>query len=79
VLFEVFALVFIHPPDWEKEFFLWTDTSLLGFGSALEQDASNGEWAPVAYASHAMTAAEQKYNISELEVVALVYALEPFE
>ena len=67
------------PPDWEREFFLWTDASLVGFGAVLEQVASNGERAPVAYASHATTAAEQKYGISELEVAALVYALEHFE
>jgi len=56
---------------------LWIDASLVGFGAVLEQVASNGEWAPVAYASRATTAAEQKHGISELEVA--VYALEHFE
>ena len=40
---------------------------------------SNGERAPIAYASRATTASEQKYEITELEVAALVYALEHFE
>ena len=34
---------------------------------------------PIAYASRATTAAEQKYGVTELEVAALVYALEHFE
>jgi len=63
---------------WEKEFFLWTDASLVDLGLSLNK-VQVIEWAPVAYASHAMTAAEQKYNISELEVVALVHAQEHFE
>jgi len=69
----------LHPPDWEKEFFLWTDASLVGFGAVLEKVTSNGERAPVAYGSRATTAAEQKHGISELEVAALVYTLEHFE
>jgi len=69
----------LHPPDWEKEFFLWTDASLVRFGAVLEKDISDGEWVPIAYASRAATAAEQKYGITELEVAALVYSLEHFE
>ena len=69
----------LHPPDWDNEFFLWTDASLVEFGAVLEQVVSNGERAPIAYASRATTASEQKYGITELEVAALVYALEHFE
>ena len=75
----VLAPVLLQPSDWEKEFFLWTDVSLVGFRAVLEQDTLNGQWAPIAYASRATTAAEQKYGITELEVAALVYALEHFE
>ena len=69
----------LQPPDWEKEFFLWTDASLLGFGAVLEQETTEGKRAPIAYASRATTSAEKKYGVTELEVAALVYALEHFE
>ena len=69
----------LQPPDWEKEFFLWTDASLLGLGTVLEQEITEGKRAPIAYASRVTTAAEKKYGVTELEVAALVYALERFE
>ena len=69
----------LQPPDWEKEFFLWTDASLLGFGAVLEQETTEGKRVPIAYASRATTAAEKKYGVTELEIAALVYALEHFE
>lgn len=69
----------LHPPDWDKKFFLWTDASLVGFGAVLEQVVSNGERAPVAYANRTTTASEQKYCITLLEVAGLVYALEHFD
>ena len=56
----------LQPPDWEKEFFLWTDASLLGFGAVLEQETTEGKQAPIAYASRATTAAEKKYGMTEL-------------
>ena len=55
---------------------MWTNASLVGFGVVIEQVVSNGERAPIAYASNATTASEQKYGITKLEVSALVYALE---
>ena len=29
---------FLHPPNMEKEFFMWTDASKKGFGAVLEQE-----------------------------------------
>ena len=69
----------LHPPDWEKQFYLWTDASLTGFGCVLEQEDADGKRVPVAYASRTTSDAEKKYGITELEVAALVYALEHFE
>ena len=69
----------LHPPDWEKEFFLWTDASLAGFGAVLEQEITEGMRVPIAYASRTTSTAEKKYGVTELEVAALVYALEHFE
>ena len=48
----------LYPPDMEKEFFLWTDTSEKGFGAVLEQENSGGMRHPIAYASGATNTAE---------------------
>ena len=69
----------LHPPDLAKEFFLWTDASGLGFGALLEQEGEDGLRHPVAYASRQTNAAEAKYAPTELEVAALVYAVNHFE
>ena len=62
-----------------KEFFLWTDASQAGFGAVLEQENSEGVRLPVAYASKQINQAEAKYGVSELDVAALIFALEYFE
>ena len=69
----------LHPPDLDKEFFLWTDASIKGFGAVLEQKDDGGDRHLIAYASRATNTAEQKYAPTELEVAALVFALEHFQ
>ena len=69
----------LHPPNIDKEFFLWTDASEKGFGAILEQEDDEGKRHPIAYASRATNSAEQKYAPTELEVAALVFALEHFQ
>ena len=60
-------------------FYLWTDASAKGFGALLEQCADDGKRYPIAYASQQTNAAEVKYAPTELEIAALVYAVEYFE
>jgi len=67
------------PPDLAKQFFVWTDASLSGFGAVLEQLDDDGQRHPIAYASRQTNNAEQKYAPTQLEVAALVYAVEHFE
>ena len=69
----------LHPPNLDREFFLWTDASERGFGAILEQEDDEGRRHPIAYASRATNSAEQKYAPTELEVAALVFALEHFQ
>ena len=66
-------------PDLTKPFYLWTDASEKGFGALLEQEGTNGKKYPIAYASRQTYPAEAKYALTELEVAALVYAVEYFE
>ena len=69
----------LHPPNLDREFFLWTDASERCFGAILEQEDDEGRRHPIAYASRATNSAEQKYAPTELEVAALVFALEHFQ
>ena len=69
----------LHPPDMEKEFFLWTDASEKRFGAVLEQEDTEEKRHPIAYASRATNTAEQKYAPTELEVAALIFGLEHFQ
>ena len=69
----------LHPPDLTKPFQLWTDASERGFGAVLEQKDQEGNCHPIAYASRATNNAERKYAPTELEVAALVFALEHFQ
>ena len=69
----------LHPPDLTKPFQLWTDACERGFGAVLEQKTVEGDRHPIAYASRATNEAEHKYAPTELEVAALVFALEHFQ
>ena len=69
----------LYPPHLDKEFFMWTDASEKGFGAVLEQEDDAGRRHPIAYANRATNSAEQKYAPTELEVAALVFALEHFQ
>ena len=60
----------LHPPNLEKEFFLWTDASEKGFGAVLEQEGTDKVRHRVAYASRSTNNAEMKYAPTELEVAA---------
>ena len=68
----------LRPPDLDRPFILWTNASEKGFGAVLEQESEDGQRHPIAYASRATNGAERKYAPTELEVAALVFALEHF-
>ena len=59
----------------EEEFIVETDASILGIGAVLAQKQQDGHVHPVAYASRTLNPHEQNYAITELETLALVWAL----
>lgn len=59
--------------DEEKPIVIQTDSSSTGLGSCIMQDGL-----PVAYASRALTDAEQRYAQIEKELLAIVFACEKF-
>lgn len=68
-----------HPPYLDKEFYLWSDAGEQGYSAVLQKENGEGTRHPIAYASRPINCAEMKYALAELEVAALVYALEYFQ
>ena len=62
----------------DKEFILETDASGEGLGAVLAQKQADGFVHPVAYASRSLNPHEKNYAISELETLALVWAVKQF-
>ena len=54
------------------------DSSHSGLGACLEQEVEPTVWAPIAFASRFLNSVEIKYNINELELLAIVWACEHF-
>ena len=54
------------------------NASKQGVGAVLQQSQANGEWKPICFASRFSTDFEAKYSITELELLAIVSAVEHF-
>ena len=48
-------------------------------GAVLQQSQSTGEWKPICFASSFLTDFEAKYSFNELELLAIVWAVEHFK
>ena len=68
----------LYTPDHKLPFVLSTDASALGLGAVLSQEV-NGETHPIAYISRQLNAAERNYSGTELECLAVVWAVGQFE
>ena len=65
-------------PSFSKEFVLETDASIEGLGAVLSQAQGDGRLHPIAFASRALSQAERNYSITELETLAVVWAVSHF-
>ena len=65
-------------PCFNKPFVLETDASGVGIGAVLSQLQDDVQLHPIAYASRALSPAESKYAVTELETLAVVWALSHF-
>ena len=61
-------------PNFNKPFQLHTDASGQGLGAMLEQQF-DGLSHPVAFASRSLSKHEQRYGITELEILAVIWGL----
>ena len=65
-------------PSFDHPFCLETDASIKGIGAVLSQPQPDGFVHPIAYASRSLSAAERNYSITELETLAVVWAIQHF-
>ena len=61
--------------DFSKDFVLETDASICRLGAVLSQIQEDGCFHPISYASRALSAQEWNYAITELETLAVVWAM----
>ena len=62
-------------PDFKKPFTLETDASIKGLGAILSQVQDDGKLHPLAYASRSLSQSEKNYANTELETLAVVWAV----
>ena len=62
-------------PDFNKLFLLETDASGRGLGAVLSQKQADGQYHPIAYASHVMNETEQRYHFNKQEFLTLKWAV----
>lgn len=71
-----YPLLQLFDPHADKE--LHTDASSLALAAILFQKRESNPWAPIAYYSQATNSAESKYHSFELEMLAVLKAIERF-
>ena len=54
------------------------DAGMQGLGAVLQQSQVKGKWKPISLASRFLTDFMSKYSINELELLAMVWAVEQF-
>ena len=65
-------------PNFNRDFRLETDASKLGLGAILSQYEEDQKLHPVAYASRSISSAEANYAVTDLETLAVVWAVTHF-
>ena len=65
-------------PSFDKPFFIATDASDTGLGSALLQEV-DGKLMPISYASRTLNKAKRNYSVTKREALAVVWALRHYK
>ena len=67
----------LRRPDTQEPFILYTDASSFGLGAILSQK-QDGKEVVIAYASHGTNPAQRKYGATQLEALAVIWAVKHF-
>ena len=65
----------LHHPDFNKEFFIWVDSSDYAYGAALMQSDGKDGFVPIEFMSRAWTDGEERLHITSKELIALINSL----
>ena len=65
-------------PDYNKEFILLTDASKIALGAILSQHDDEGKEHPIAYGSQTLTIHQKNYDTTQLEALAIIWALKKY-
>ncbi|GES74586.1 enzymatic polyprotein, putative [Rhizophagus clarus] len=68
----------LQHPNFEKEYILMTDISGYGLGAVLAQLNEENKEIVIAYASKTLNETQMKYGITELECLAVIWAVQHF-
>jgi hypothetical protein len=62
-------------PDFSKQFFIFTDASLVGMGAVLAQLDDAGHYRPILFLSRKWNGAERNYSATEREALSFITAV----
>ena len=65
--------------DPTKETWVKCDASHSGLGASLEQQTENNDWVPISFALRYLNNQEKNYSTNELELLAVVWAVDRFK
>jgi hypothetical protein len=67
------------PPNWQLEFHVHINASLLAIGALLAQNLTDKYDQPIVYAFRLLNKEKHNYTTIEIEALAMVYALHKFK
>jgi hypothetical protein len=69
----------VIPPNWQLEFHVHTNASLLAIGEMLAHNPIGKYDQPIVYASRMFNKVKQNYSTTKREALTMVYALHKFK